>query len=44
MEALEDLVRVGKIRYYGWSTDDVERARVFARRNSAGCLGRGKLA
>jgi aryl-alcohol dehydrogenase-like predicted oxidoreductase len=27
---LEDLVRVGKIRYYGWSTDDVERARLFA--------------
>jgi aryl-alcohol dehydrogenase-like predicted oxidoreductase len=31
MEALEDLVRAGKIRYYGWSTDDVERARLFAR-------------
>ena len=31
MEVLEDLVRVGKIRYYGWSTDDVERARLFAR-------------
>jgi len=30
MEALEDLVRAGKIRYYGWSTDDVERARLFA--------------
>ena len=27
---LEDLVRAGKIRYYGWSTDDVERARLFA--------------
>ena len=27
---LEDLVRVGRIRAYGWSTDDVERARVFA--------------
>jgi aryl-alcohol dehydrogenase-like predicted oxidoreductase len=27
---LENLVRVGKIRYYGWSTDDVERARLFA--------------
>ena len=24
MEALEDLVRAGKICYYGWSTDDVE--------------------
>ena len=31
MAVLEDLVRVGKIRYYGWSTDDVERARLFAR-------------
>ena len=31
MEALEDLVRAGKIRYYGWSTDDVERALLFAR-------------
>lgn len=31
MGILEDLVRVGKIRYYGWSTDDVERARLFAR-------------
>jgi aryl-alcohol dehydrogenase-like predicted oxidoreductase len=30
MEALEVLVRAGKIRYYGWSTDDVERARLFA--------------
>lgn len=30
MDVLEDLVRVGKIRYYGWSTDDVERARLFA--------------
>jgi aryl-alcohol dehydrogenase-like predicted oxidoreductase len=29
-EALEDLVRQGKIRAYGWSTDDVERARLFA--------------
>jgi aryl-alcohol dehydrogenase-like predicted oxidoreductase len=30
LEALEDLVRAGKIRYYGWSTDDVNRARLFA--------------
>ncbi len=29
-ETLEDLVDEGKIRYYGWSTDDVERARFFA--------------
>jgi aryl-alcohol dehydrogenase-like predicted oxidoreductase len=31
MEVLEGLVRAGKVRYYGWSTDDVERARLFAR-------------
>ena len=30
MGVLEYLVRVGKIRYYGWSTDDVERAKLFA--------------
>jgi aryl-alcohol dehydrogenase-like predicted oxidoreductase len=29
-ETLEALVAEGKIRYYGWSTDDVERARLFA--------------
>jgi aryl-alcohol dehydrogenase-like predicted oxidoreductase len=29
-ETLESLVDEGKIRYYGWSTDDVERARLFA--------------
>ena len=29
-DTLEGLVREGKIRYYGWSTDDPERARVFA--------------
>ena len=28
--ALEDLVAAGKIRGYGWSTDDVERAALFA--------------
>lgn len=27
---LEDLVKEGKIRWYGWSTDLVDRARVFA--------------
>jgi aryl-alcohol dehydrogenase-like predicted oxidoreductase len=31
MGVLEDLVRAGKIRYYGWSSDDVGRARLFAR-------------
>ena len=31
LEALEDLVQAGKIRYYGWSTDDVARARLFAK-------------
>jgi len=29
-QTLEDLVDEGKIRYYGWSTDDLERARFFA--------------
>ena len=29
-EILEDLVREGKIRWYGWSTDLVDRAQVFA--------------
>lgn len=29
-DALEDLVAAGKIRGYGWSTDDVERAALFA--------------
>lgn len=30
LETLEDLVTEGKIRWYGWSTDDPERARCFA--------------
>ena len=29
-DALEDLVAAGKIRYYGWSTDNPAGARVFA--------------
>jgi len=29
-DVLEDLVAEGKIRYYGWSTNDVDRIRVFA--------------
>ena len=29
-ETLEDLVAEGKIRWYGWSTDDPERALLFA--------------
>lgn len=29
-DKLEDLVHEGKIRYYGWSTDSVEGARLFA--------------
>ncbi len=29
-DVLEDLASQGKIRFYGWSTDDVERARLFA--------------
>ncbi len=31
VELLESLVRDGKIRYYGWSTDSVEGARLFAK-------------
>jgi len=30
MEILEQLVKEGKIRFYGWSTDIVDRARIFA--------------
>lgn len=30
VDVLEKLVHAGKIRYYGWSTDDVDRARLFA--------------
>jgi aryl-alcohol dehydrogenase-like predicted oxidoreductase len=30
-DILEELVREGKIRFYGWSTDDPERAAVFSR-------------
>lgn len=30
IEVLEELVREGKIRYYGWSTDSPEGARLFA--------------
>ncbi len=29
-DTLDDLVRAGKIRAYAWSTDDAERARLFA--------------
>ena len=29
-DVLEELVESGKIRFYGWSTDDPERARFFA--------------
>lgn len=31
VELLESLVKNGKIRYYGWSTDSVEGARLFAK-------------
>ncbi len=29
-DALEELAEAGKIRYYGWSTDHPDRARIFA--------------
>ncbi len=35
LDTLEDLVRAGKIRYYGWSTSDPERAGLFAAGNHA---------
>lgn len=31
LDALEGLVKEGKIRYFGWSTDDPERAQAWAR-------------
>ncbi|MFW9851178.1 MAG: aldo/keto reductase, partial [Candidatus Thorarchaeota archaeon] len=31
LDTLEELVEEGKIRYYGWSTDDPERAALFAK-------------
>lgn len=33
-DVLEQLVAEGKIRYYGWSTDNVEGARIFAKGDS----------
>jgi aryl-alcohol dehydrogenase-like predicted oxidoreductase len=30
LQTLEELVGEGKVRYYGWSTDDPDRARFFA--------------
>ena len=29
-ETLEELVKEGKIRFYGWSTDNIEKIRIFA--------------
>jgi aryl-alcohol dehydrogenase-like predicted oxidoreductase len=29
-ETLEELVKEGKIRFYGWSTDNTEKAKIFA--------------
>ena len=29
-DTFEELVKEGKIRFYGWSTDDIERAKFFA--------------
>jgi aryl-alcohol dehydrogenase-like predicted oxidoreductase len=36
LEVLDDLISAGKIRFYGWSTDDPERARAFAK--SPNCI------
>lgn len=37
LDALEGLIKAGKIRTYGWSTDDVESAREFAK--GTHCVG-----
>jgi aryl-alcohol dehydrogenase-like predicted oxidoreductase len=37
-DALEDLVKAGKIRSYGWSTDDFERAAFFAEGENCGAI------
>ena len=37
-DALEGLVAAGKIRAYGWSTDDVERAAVFAKGDNCAAI------
>lgn len=36
LDVLDELVELGKIRYYGWSTPDPVRARAFAQRS--GCV------
>lgn len=38
IEVLEELVSEGKIRAYGWSTNDPERARVFAQREHCAAI------
>lgn len=37
-DVLEDLVKEGKIRSYGWSTSDPERAAIFAKGTHAGSM------
>jgi aryl-alcohol dehydrogenase-like predicted oxidoreductase len=37
-DALEDLVKAGKIRSYGWSTDNFERAAFFAQGNNCAAI------
>ena len=37
-DTLEDLVKTGKIRSYGWSTDDFERAAFFADGENCGAI------
>ena len=38
VDLLESLVNEGKIRYYGWSTDSVEGARLFAQGKHCGAI------
>jgi aryl-alcohol dehydrogenase-like predicted oxidoreductase len=37
-DTLEDLVKAGKIKSYGWSTDDFERAAFFAEGENCGAI------
>ena len=41
-QTLEELVQEGKIRTYGWSTDDVDSARVFAPGPHCGAVQHGQ--
>ena len=42
VDTLEELVKEGKIRTYGWSTDDVNRAKAFSRGEHCGVVQHGQ--